>query len=44
MIEQRLGAWPGLFLTGSGYRVTGIPDCIEDAREIARRACATILP
>jgi oxygen-dependent protoporphyrinogen oxidase len=44
MIEQRLGAWPGLFLSGSGYRVTGIPDCIEDAREIARRACATIFP
>ena len=33
MIEQRLGAWPGLFLTGSGFRVTGIPDCIEDARD-----------
>ena len=37
-IERRLEAWPGLFLTGSGYRVTGIPDCIEDAREMARRA------
>jgi protoporphyrinogen/coproporphyrinogen III oxidase len=41
-IDQRLDAWPGLFLTGSGYRVTGIPDCIEDARKTAKR-CATIL-
>jgi oxygen-dependent protoporphyrinogen oxidase len=40
-IENRLAAWPGLFLTGSGYRVTGIPDCIQDARETAARA-ATI--
>jgi protoporphyrinogen/coproporphyrinogen III oxidase len=37
-IEQRLNAWPGLFLTGSGYRVTGIPDCIQNARETARAA------
>jgi protoporphyrinogen/coproporphyrinogen III oxidase len=37
-IEQRLNAWPGLFLTGSGYRVTGIPDGIEDARATARKA------
>jgi oxygen-dependent protoporphyrinogen oxidase len=31
-IEQRLAALPGLFVTGSGYRGTGIPDCIADAR------------
>jgi oxygen-dependent protoporphyrinogen oxidase len=37
-IERRLEAWPGLFVAGSGYRVTGIPDCIEDAREMAKRA------
>jgi oxygen-dependent protoporphyrinogen oxidase len=37
-IEQRLMALPGLFVTGSGYRGTGIPDCIADARATAARA------
>jgi oxygen-dependent protoporphyrinogen oxidase len=36
-IEQRLAALPGLFVTGSGYRGTGIPDCIADARATAAR-------
>jgi oxygen-dependent protoporphyrinogen oxidase len=34
-IEERLAALPGIYVTGSGYRGTGIPDCIADARETA---------
>ena len=34
-IEQRLKALPGLFLSGSGFRAIGIPDCIADARATA---------
>ena len=37
-IEQRLSAIPGLFVTGSGFRAIGIPDCIADGRETAARA------
>jgi oxygen-dependent protoporphyrinogen oxidase len=36
-IEQQLQAWPGLFVTGSGFRTTGIPDCIDDALAVAGR-------
>jgi oxygen-dependent protoporphyrinogen oxidase len=36
-IEQRLTAHPGLFLTGSGFRGVGIPDCVADARATATR-------
>jgi protoporphyrinogen/coproporphyrinogen III oxidase len=36
-IEQRLQAWPGLFVTGSGFRATGLPDCIDDALAVAAR-------
>lgn len=39
-IEQRLRAIPGLWLTGSGFRAIGIPDCIADGREMAARAAA----
>jgi oxygen-dependent protoporphyrinogen oxidase len=35
-IDARLAHWPGLFLTGSGYRGVGLPDCIHDADRIAR--------
>ena len=31
-IDRRLASHPGLFLTGSGFRGVGIPDCIADAR------------
>ncbi|HVR71781.1 MAG TPA: protoporphyrinogen oxidase [Vicinamibacteria bacterium] len=31
-LERRLATLPGLFLTGSGLRGTGIPDCVADAR------------
>jgi oxygen-dependent protoporphyrinogen oxidase len=37
-IDRRLGAHPGLFLTGSGFRGVGIPDCISDARATAVKA------
>ena len=37
-IEARLSALPGVFVTGSGFRAIGIPDCIADGREVAARA------
>jgi oxygen-dependent protoporphyrinogen oxidase len=37
-IDDRASRLPGLYLTGSGYRGTGIPDCIADARATARSA------
>jgi len=37
-IEERLASLPGLFLTGSGFRAIGIPDCIADGRAVAARA------
>jgi oxygen-dependent protoporphyrinogen oxidase len=41
-IEQYLARVPGLFLTGSGFRSIGIPDCIADGRETAGRAAAFV--
>ena len=32
----RWRAIPGLFVTGSGFRGVGIPDCVADARRTAR--------
>jgi oxygen-dependent protoporphyrinogen oxidase len=37
-IEARLSKLPGLFLTGSAYRGTGMPDCIADGRATAAQA------
>lgn len=37
-IEDRLARLPGIHLTGSGFRGTGMPDCIADARAVAARA------
>jgi protoporphyrinogen/coproporphyrinogen III oxidase len=37
-IDQRLASYPGLFVTGSGFRGTGIPDCVADGRATAARA------
>jgi protoporphyrinogen/coproporphyrinogen III oxidase len=34
-IDRRLGGLPGLFLTGSGFRGVGVPDCVADARKTA---------
>jgi protoporphyrinogen/coproporphyrinogen III oxidase len=41
-IEHLLARQPGLFVTGSGFRVTGIPDCIADARATASAAAAFV--
>ena len=35
-IERALGRHPGLYLTGSGFRGVGIPDCVSDGRNTAR--------
>jgi oxygen-dependent protoporphyrinogen oxidase len=37
-MDARLTKLPGLYITGSGFRGTGIPDCIADARNTAARA------
>jgi oxygen-dependent protoporphyrinogen oxidase len=39
-IEERVAAIPGMFLTGSGFRAIGIPDCVADARATATQAIA----
>jgi oxygen-dependent protoporphyrinogen oxidase len=36
-IERALTRHPGLFVTGSGFRGTGIPDCIADGRATAKQ-------
>ena len=41
-IERQLAAIPGVFITGSGFRAIGIPDCIADGRETAARAAAFV--
>jgi oxygen-dependent protoporphyrinogen oxidase len=41
-LESRVALVPGLFLTGAGLRVTGIPDVVGDARRTAEQA-ATFL-
>jgi oxygen-dependent protoporphyrinogen oxidase len=41
-IEGRLADWPGLFVTGSGFRGVGVPDCVADARATAGTAAAHI--
>ena len=38
-IERALAQHPGLFITGSGFRGVGIPDCVADGRATARQAC-----
>jgi oxygen-dependent protoporphyrinogen oxidase len=37
-IDEGLAAWPGLAVTASGFRGTGIADCVSDARREAGRA------
>jgi oxygen-dependent protoporphyrinogen oxidase len=44
-LEQRLAAFPGIFLAGNGYRGIGLPDCIasgEAAAEAAAKHLSTI--
>ena len=36
-IEEALARHPGLFITGSGFRGVGIPDCVADGRATAAR-------
>jgi oxygen-dependent protoporphyrinogen oxidase len=36
-IEEALARHPGLFVTGSGFRGVGIPDCVADGRATAAR-------
>jgi oxygen-dependent protoporphyrinogen oxidase len=43
-IEHRLAAHRGLFVTGSGFRGVGIPDCVADGRATARQAVAFLRP
>ena len=37
-IDAAIGTHPGLFVTGSGFRGVGIPDCVADGRATASRA------
>jgi oxygen-dependent protoporphyrinogen oxidase len=36
-IETRLAQYPGWFVTGSGFRGVGIPDCVADGRATAAK-------
>jgi oxygen-dependent protoporphyrinogen oxidase len=36
-VERALARHPGLFVTGSGFRGTGIPDCVADGRATAKQ-------
>lgn len=38
LLDARLGTLPGLFVTGSGFRSVGVPDCIADGRATAGAA------
>jgi oxygen-dependent protoporphyrinogen oxidase len=39
-IDRALERHPGLFVTGSGFRGVGIPDCVADGRATARAVTA----
>jgi oxygen-dependent protoporphyrinogen oxidase len=41
-IEGATGRHPGLELAGAGYRGSGLPDCITQGEEAARRALAAL--
>jgi oxygen-dependent protoporphyrinogen oxidase len=41
-VEQALARHTGLYVTGSGFRGTGIPDCIADGRSTARAAAGKL--
>jgi oxygen-dependent protoporphyrinogen oxidase len=42
-IEKAMSALPGVTLTGAGYRGIGIPDCIRQGAEAARRVTEHVL-
>jgi oxygen-dependent protoporphyrinogen oxidase len=39
-IDRALERHPGLFVTGSGFRGVGIPDCVADGRATAKQVAA----
>ena len=39
-IDRALAQHPGLYVTGSGFRGVGIPDCVADGRATARQVAA----
>jgi oxygen-dependent protoporphyrinogen oxidase len=39
-IDRALARHPGVFVTGSGFRGVGIPDCVADGRATARTVAA----
>jgi oxygen-dependent protoporphyrinogen oxidase len=39
-IDRALTRHPGLFITGSGFRGVGIPDCVADGRRVGASAAA----
>jgi protoporphyrinogen/coproporphyrinogen III oxidase len=41
-VERQVAAVPGLFLTGSGIRGTGIPDSVADATRVAIRTAESL--
>jgi protoporphyrinogen/coproporphyrinogen III oxidase len=41
-IDRQLASIPGVFVTGSGFRAIGIPDCIADGRDTATKAAAFV--
>lgn len=43
-MEGRLSALPGLFVTGAGLRVTGLPDCIAEGTRVAAEAAKFLQP
>jgi oxygen-dependent protoporphyrinogen oxidase len=43
-IDHHLAHAPGLFVTGSGFRGVGVPDCVADARTTAAHVAAYLSP
>jgi oxygen-dependent protoporphyrinogen oxidase len=43
-IDRRLSALPGLFVSASGFRGVGLPDCIKDAQAVAEHVAALVHP
>jgi oxygen-dependent protoporphyrinogen oxidase len=37
-MHAQLSQWPGLYLAGSAYEGVGIPDCVHQGEETARKA------
>jgi oxygen-dependent protoporphyrinogen oxidase len=39
-IDRAVSRHPGLYVTGSGFRGTGIPDCVADGRATAAQVAS----